>query len=365
MGRIKAAISTYSSLSSPSSIMVKWKALRPYSSRVSDHSVIDFYSNVLMLNEQEFIVFIVHDENEVNERSKHIYKCHVQPWHAHGSPWTIFSESKVLSQFKFRSMAIDQTTNHLFLAGPKTTLIMDITSGSIVHKTVHKREVKLSTNSMVNANGVIHKIVWDDRVYHQIWDQSQQRWMIQQIPGASPFGERDISLIHVASKNMILMIGGRPRVEKWEYRPMKVWRYHIAAGQWEQLRDIELKHFYWHCVLSADERYVIIMRKGSGSIYAMDITDDNDYKIWKSLKVTPQVTEGCNGYHCSVAKTGGKGTTALLASGWIRGWRRFFPKELTEIISGFCLDEMIHWMSPREHRVMQLSQILSGMERVN
>lgn len=369
--------------------MVKWKALRPYPSSTPFR----FRSNVMILNEQEFIVIIGPDDRrEDNQGPQYIYKYHVQPWHAHGNPWTILLESPVSALVKVRSygtMAIDQSANHLFLAGSKETVIMDLSSGSVVHKTTravssHVEKYLLYQQPVVlNANGVIHKLEWKQEKnengdwsqvvpVHEIWNHALMEWRIQHVFESISSASREIDLIHVPSKNIILMIGGGINLNRstglnsHSLREIRIRRYHISTGQWEVLKAIKWDLPYSRsngCVLSADERYVILMpivekKVKKRSIYALDIRDDNDYKLWKSVKRTPKNT--CR-YPHRMTKSGGKGRTALLASGWIRRWRRHFPRELVVIIGDLSLDEMIHWITTKEHRVMPLSEILHEM----
>ena len=247
----------------------------------------------------------------------------------------------------------------------------------------------------MNVDGTIHKV--EARVAghtrHAIWDKMEKMWIESDVAQWKEFGTiRGCSLIHVPSKGIILMIGGRgygqeeqlpvyPTPEKTEQNSQMIgiWRYHTASDRWEQIEGIDFNYYLSGCVLSSDERYVIIMggyrfrnKKGprkvsfpSEYIHVLDIKHDDAHKLWRSAVESPRF-EFC--FTSFVARTGNLKQYNLLKSGWIRrvlGSTLETPMVIQDLIVNFVFVEMIHCVDTADvhHKMRPLVDILTKKKR--
>ena len=340
-------------------------------------------NNLIMLNDHEFLLFIEDWDKTRSSTGYTFFK-----YNSIRDEWTLF-----MDRLGGLSFAIDNDAQLLYgmtFGGKDEMTVVDISTQSVLHQSqLAKRVGVLGRPPLVNVNGIIHKV--EARVAghtrHAIWDKMKKIWIESDVAQWKELGTiTGCSLIHVPSKGIILMIGGRgygkeeqrpvfpgPAKTEQNSRRIGVWRYHIASNRWEQIEGIEFNYYKFGSVLSSDERYVIIMggyqfRDENGPkqsqlptncIHVLDIKHDDGYKLWRSAVVSPK---DCS---CSslVARTGDLRKYKLLKSGWIRkvlGSTLKTPIVVQDLIVEFGYTEMIHCVDSADlnHKMISLVDIL-------
>ena len=265
-------------------------------------------------------------------------------------------------------MQIDRTNNRIFLLtsitprdifgiplGPHktkvTTSIIDIPSGSLIRQISKdpddSDEIIEMYPTMVSVNGTMHKVGGP----HTIWNEDKLDWEPINVKAAYLDVHEDIAdvcLVHVPSKNCVLMLGGNDDSFSFDEdsvdKSTGIWRYCVRSGLWEQMKDDEGKPFMFvdnpeihQILLSSNERFVIIAPEQRESLYVLDIGDDNQYKLWESSVQLPKQME-------FITKSGGLSESKSLVFGWMRRQKDFglVPIVIKTLISKWCSVEMIH-----------------------
>ena len=189
-----------------------------------------------------------------------------------------------------------------------------------------------------------------------------------------------VSLIHVPSRNIMLMIGGNDEECHWDgdINRSAIWRYSVESGLWEQMKDEQNKEFVialsdsagqQHAVLTSDERFVIIAPMEFAwyvddpqetQFLVLDISDDDQYKLWKSPISMPfhdfepwshPLCPERVHFQCEfdAMMISGSADADLLTFGWIRkqsvekhGGVTQVPMALMTLISHWCSADIIH-----------------------
>ena len=318
---------------------------------------------ILTLNESEFLIATKSGEllkyNAYKEElTHHLALPHLFPRLDAFEVWD--SASGVCNQIKYDgcrystayTMEIDPQNNRIFVLytineffrgrppiNKSITSVIDIQSGAMIHQSCTDDKAQ-EIPCMVNVNGCIHRVSGS----HSIWNESTLEWeQIQHSPAPLEFYSSTScsSCVHVASKNIVLMFGGKNSYT----RCSGIWRYCLSLGIWKEMRDYKnhsfrISKFRWHAVLSSDERVVIIApnRKHSidASFQVLNIQDDDQYELWKTNKSVPKGT-------FLMTKSEVSSKSKLLAFGWIRKHvAQYVPMDVSSLISEWCHVETIH-----------------------
>lgn len=224
--------------------------------------------------------------------------------------------------------------------------------------------------AMVSVHGIIHKV---DGM-HSIWIETKSSW--EPIKVSREFRRYnsatvDVTLIHVPSKDIVLMIGGYHQSGDIDWNKKTIiWQYRVTSGMWEEMKDqqhnsVELEPGEYDAVLSSNERFVIIVRKECDYHFQILEFGDNDQcKLWQSPFVLPEPV-------VVMTKSGGSSEIQVLVFGWIRKHRAaaLVPKSIMTLISEWCPPssvEMIHCFTEvswdlgyaRKHLMIPLTDIV-------
>lgn len=292
------------------------------------------------------------------------------------------------------SMVIDQCNNKMFVLNmmgfddpyrnpasiTSRLFIVDLQSGPILHQSQRDNIGNEDSYdiSLVNVNGTIHKMSGtpNNALIHRVWDDNKMIWEQSTLWEIETYSEViGMSLIHVPSENMIVMIGGfnpvynQKKNNDEELRHLGIWTYQIETKRWTEINDSFL---FGACsaVLTSNEKYIIIDGWGAdanlemcaGTLKVLEVSSgelfDTDVP-WKRCDVL------------YLARTGGnfnRAQISLLVFGWLR--KQFskdefesFPTVIVGVIEQWCSvssKEMIHLLkeSPIGHQ-----QKLSFLER--
>ena len=308
-------------------------------------------SAVAALNDQEFLMSLCGTDlmkyNTVNKE------------------WTLFLK---LNEVSFDSMLIDRKLNRLYLGYDHGRIIVkDLSTGLTLQKAGHgNRHVDIQYG-FVNANGTIHRIGGlNDQ--HITWNKSRGCWNPSEIipPVAGDYLIWVSSLIYVKSKNIILMIGGHAHDEYFnDPDSVGMWRFDITTSAWQHIANVRRNYSqYDHAVLTSDEQYVIVVCDDN-HIDILDIGDENNYQITKSIELKFKYAP------FPVLTTCREIDVVVLVSGW---FRKLFnsedhpvacPLDILKLIDQFVCKEMLHLLlcnytdGAVNHEAFHLSDILS------
>ena len=245
-----------------------------------------------------------------------------------------------------------------------TTSVVDLQTGSLIHRSCRETTKELSYPSMVKANGNMHKVCGP---HHAIWDARALEW--QSIASCTSWRDVDaemldylgdnfwsqsaVSLVHVPSKKVMLAIGPFSGGKG-------IWSYRGEFRHWEEMKNDQNESFYFssgkmRAVLSSDERFVIIAVARGKPFQVLDIGDDDQYRLWESSVTVP------HGMKFITKSKGSSKLSKLLVFGWIR--RRvtedFVPLVIKTLISHWCSLEIIHSFNKSKHVNYESHQMIS------
>ena len=169
----------------------------------------------------------------------------------------------------------------------------------------------------------------------------------------------DLSLVHVPSKDYVLLIGATRR-SSMDISAAGMWRYRIQSSKWEEILDendqpFELDTCERTPILSSNEQFVVLAPEGGyepKQFQVLEIRDDDRYTLWNS-----SVTM-LDHMHCWIMmKSGGRSETQLLAFGWIRQWIRkqvfavsmSIPAAIMSLIGEWCSLQKIHCVTLEDY----------------
>ena len=297
----------------------------------------DLSRTIVRLNDQEFIVGIgLHQIFKYNQALEE---------------WTLFLDLPTSLNLDGRSMAVDVDKDRLYICGYTTNmLIINLKDNSVLHQgpTVFsdKTEVRVLRRprriggdaSMVNANGKIHKVGGAFTNRHVVWDETTSSWDDKEID--QDFEQKKGALLFVPSKNILLLIGGIFRVRdalgSVQAFNLGIWKFHLEAKQWQEVKEIRGRPTVRDAVLSNDEHHVIFTI--NERICILDIRKEGDYQWKKCSIIIPNMP--ANGWR--LAKTGDKWKCQFVLSGLSRRQNIKIPVSILNLIATWCSPELIH-----------------------
>ena len=267
--------------------------------------------------------------------------------------WTLIL-TRLLNNINVSDVEIDWKMKRMFVRAQlnlqREWFVFDIQDGSQI---VAKRDEMQIACKMISLNGIIHCVGHSWRgTTHNIWSEGQEKWQPVNARSLPKFRRID-SLVHVPSKNILLIFGGDITNPK-----CYLWRYHIGSERWEQIKAIQCDG---NCaaILTSDERFVIIKSYAYNKthLFILDIRDDNAYKLRESPISIQSTIPGI------FARTGGIKESVATAAGWIR---RISKSRSTPsmCIARWYAKESIHWIVRKHgeepnHQMIALKDILA------
>ena len=258
---------------------------------------------------------------------------------------------------------VEKDTNRLYISCALSGMvIIELNSGSIIHQGPETfMEDRCLCSSMVKVDDIFHTVQLREgyvAIQHDVWNGTDQKWEENQdIEDFSGFQRwtacqmfqfasiEATSVIYVPSQNIILLFCGG--ISDCQYRNLGLWRYRFEQGQWTRIAGIEFDFIQSGIVLTADERYVVIVggeelcrNDGSESkaenqddIFVLDIQNNAEYKLWGTSIRFPRPHAGKTSY-TDITVNDAVSTldsySIFLTSGWIR--KLFASAVLVEIL---------------------------------
>ena len=319
-------------------------------------------SLVVALNDQEFLM--------------PLHGTDLMKYNTVNKEWTLFPK---MNEYTYQSMMIDRQLNRLYLCYVRGSLIVkDLSTGLTVQKVPNSlTPINLLNHNVkfafANANGTIHRIGGLSD-HHVTWSVAHSHWnpskAIQLYAG---YYFTRVSLVYVESKNIILMLGGHAHdAQGNDPAPIGMWRFDIATSTWKHIENVTRDYSETHAVLTSDQQNVIIV--GKNRIDILDIQDENDYKITRSMTLE-------FGYSYTAAfpvlMKRRETDVVALTSGWFRKQfssnndRRLndglaaCPLDILKLIDKFVCTQMLHLLTwsyavgAVDHLTFQLADMLS------
>ena len=267
-----------------------------------------FYGNIERWSFNEFVVASNPVITSAQDGSSGIYK-----YNAIKDEWDLFikypKKSRHLKNLGLQCIASDPNRQRLYISEGKTLIVCDTpTQRTLVKR--YNTNLEYCTTRMVTADRMLHDVtftkeyssiqVTQEQSTHSIWNGSVGGESdIERVSGFDAFVQNsgcsvmqkaswrnagEISLLHVPSQNIILLIGGPPL--------MAMWKYHIDTKLWIST-GIAVPDLQLTSVLTPSENQVIIgavTRFGQGRklLYILDIQDPEQYKLQRCSIECPQ-----------------------------------------------------------------------------
>ena len=326
----------------------------------------------------------VHDVMMVNEREFMVYgDTELYKYNTDRDEWShVMKLPAICNELDGRKMVFNPETNYLYVSGVDTDIVIDIKQCAVVQQINSGKRWPLIQGwaTMVNANGIIHKVGGSESKIHYIWkwtknietaaghdlellDKAKQdslRYPKGTVASTlEPFPHLEVAnatMIYVKSKNIILMLGGydsyfhhiNPKNngrspstniaslftgtfsdDQYDYShgPTGIWRYRIDTGKWDHIDYIDF-NLSRSCkvVLSSDEQHLVIFG-GQYLSYvphpmkAMEINNNWIHVLDISKEQRYKLRRSSivtASKTAAVARIGGISDSKRLASGWIR-----------------------------------------------
>ena len=130
---------------------------------------------------------------------------------------------------------------------------------------------------------------------------------------------------------------------------MALWRFDIATSTWKHIENVRKEYSETRAVLTSDAQNVIIVGTSTGLIDVLDIQDDNDYKVTRSMVSAVSPIEFGNASAYPVVMKCRERDVIRLTSAWYR--KLFTHKQhghatcsldIIKLIDQFVGEEMLH-----------------------
>eukprot|EP01084_Bolivina_argentea_P161402 280970_1 len=206
----------------------------------------------------------------------------------------------------------------------------------------------------------LHVIGGTDNLYHLIWNNKQHKF---DTGHKFPFNTYNLQsgFVHIKSKNILLLLGGYDKHDA-EYDLDSIYSYNIQQKKWILLpQKLPIPLSYFGCVLSKDDKYLIIMGGTSdddfNQLNDIYVLNTNNMEFKKSKIDCPEKSN----YHA--INMDNKENIELLIFGFVRSWWNLYPpNELLMLISCFYATEYIHLMSTYgNHWKIELNTIVNNL----
>lgn len=374
----------------------RWESLAtlPYINRRDTGG---FARPVWILNEHEFAISV---EAPKNRNALYKYDSRANFWK------TLLPVLREETGYYDKEIDVDNGRVFLLQESGEEMIIFDIESPrQYLYRIswVNKAE-RPPLGKMVNVNGSMHYVGCSDRVYskysmttynrkvhdrigrkcHDVWNEKFLEWQpinTQTVPNVKSIDK----LFHVASKNILLMIGTMKGTTQ-----RCLWRFYIQSKRWELVLEFPLPSFGltrihrmllsevgipfpcnetgFSAVLTSNEQFMIIAMQSTSSFQILDIRNDDDYKLRSSSIKYPLDNRG------TLARTGRMRNSILATSGWIRRLHKScefggmssmrIPLVIERMIGSWYSTEWIHWIFKGKshvvkHQKIPLNDILS------
>ena len=182
-----------------------------------------------------------------------------------------------------------------------------------------------------------------------------------------------ISLVHIDSLNVILLIGG---CNNDNHKDINCHRFCLASKTWKNIEHIKFPYFGGQALLTKDEKHIIVSNKfkdlSTGrydDIYIIDIIDKDRYKLRKSKISSPTMKYSAQCPSRRFVLSGGEGDTMneILVNGLVRKCKfsKGISSDVIGIICMYCNDEFLHCIRSRnryhDHFVISVFDVLACM----
>ena len=266
------------------------------------------------------------------------------------------------------TLAFNKSNKKLYCCGPwgnGEMVIIDTKSQEInVHNSIFEMEGN-QYPCLINVDNQIHVIGGARNTKHSIWNDDKKEleevFDFATIITAEINCLRGSSLIHVPSKNILLLFGGKKNAN-----PLNdIYEYSFANKEWRKWNDgIQFSASYAPAVLTKDERYIIIAGSFDGSVQGNDIfvLNIDEVSLKKSCIKCPQ-----SGSHL-IAITSNNEMDDLLVNGYIRFINDKIPMEIIDLMTQYYNMEMLHWIAyetnykkPKEHHMIPVRDVIHSV----
>eukprot|EP01084_Bolivina_argentea_P203696 347847_1 len=307
------------------------------------------------ISHSEFItVPYTHNANVPSE-------CYIQKYNSVTNKWTRLIKYSSNLQTSCNSVAFNKYTQEIYLFGIYPKLIK-------IH--LKTKQIKIiQTNKSFGAlpmsiiiDGTYHIIGGTQNNKHLIWnDDTEQFTEIYTFENWSTgliFG----SLIYIERKKMLLLFGGIDCATQSESLPQdSIYIYYINEQKWELLDiELELPLYAFGCVLTKDQKYVILLGGAKTNEIHIFNTDNMLFEddMWSCDEVMPYCP-----FIGQCIGTMSANRSYVLIIGYIRCYfGKLLPSEIIELIELWYSINYIHLIEFGEngtHWKIDVNEIIS------
>ena len=176
-------------------------------------------------------------------------------------------------------------------------------------------------------------------------------------------------LFHISRLNSILLIQ-----EASVGKHGEVWRFKLDANQWNKVQGVSLPIDITIATITSDEQRIVMA--DADNIFLLDISDQNDFKLFKSDVGIPVYSRSSDEIVESMIRMGSGVMNEKLVIGWTKRLLKeeafqdlsLPPLYLLQMIALWVLDEEIHYLRRQydyneSQRVSQMHFVIS-MKRI-
>ena len=352
------------------STISKWNKLDDISLRLNDASLVQ-------INDDEFLVTTEKYKHNFGQGSGiYIYNVKERKWRLFMKYPSDMFVSPPLACF-------DKARNLLFIYHndrddwiQKNYRFTVINMESKQHSLTEKLPDSAESAYIVGTKDEIHIIGGFQKNVHHIFNkQSTKTELIHTFKKfKSMLG---ISLVHIESLNVILVIGGS-NFCGIENRDINCQRFCLQSRKWKSIENIQFPYYGGQALLTKDEKYVILTttkqyQYGRDSrhddIYIIEIIDKDTYKLRKSKVTAPTIKHlNCASRWFVLSGVKGDKMNELLVNGFVREckFNNRIPSVIISIICTYFNDQFLHCIRggmygfrDKEHFVISVSDILA------
>ena len=304
--------------------------------------------------------------------------CGIHQYSTTKDEWTkiISYPDMTLTQCHKPSMIYNEKTQKIWMIGDGPTSVLEF--DYLKHDNMQTLSyVQTGNGSCVGAHPAIllikdeyHVIFGSDNVQHLVYNKQSSDNTSDSITLAAKHticneydhGLEDAKCVYIESRGQILTFGGND----YGNQHRNIHKYSFYEDKWSKLPLESVRYSGFGCVVSMDERYVILFgikdlaeQGGTGAIYVFDI---ERMKFNKSNIVCPQ---NYTDYHAVLMGNAIK--DELLVHGWLKSeinkYEIFLPQDMMKLIVRWSSIEWVHLLSKAQgHWKIPVDEIIRSIQ---
>ena len=318
----------------------------------------NYYGATTTKNQNEFVYASACGEINRNYPRRsyiHTYNVNKNEWYKE------FTYPAKKLNFSCHSVAIKEKQNKIYLSTPRH-LIIELNTDTKQYKMIDNIIYSFKKRNILNINGNIHLVSNEHLIFNEENNTFTQIYDFGDLPRKHYID--NLTVIYIPSKQILLLF--RTLSKECNEGKIQLWKFNLQSNQWSKIKTFQNTFKISTAVLTSNQQFVIFYSPKEFAIYALHITNNDDYKLVQCNISSPIRTSS----ELHIQRTGGGIEDEMLTFGWIKQLfqtsvfqhMKLPPLYIMKFILMWYSRELIHLIhdNTNSHFAIELKHILSS-----